>query len=105
METFGERLNLLRRKKGWSLEYLASFFGVSKSATSSWEIGKSKPNADDLVKLSELLDTTPNYLLLGKVEENKYSELLLKYNAAHEELAQYHRNEIAQLKNVAMADE
>jgi transcriptional regulator with XRE-family HTH domain len=107
METFGERLHQLRKKKGLSLEALAKHFGLGKNATSSWETGKSKPNADDLVILAELLETTTDYLLRGveKIEENEkkfqklYMEALEKNNKLQEQLIDYVTNKNTLLKN------
>lgn len=102
METFGERLRHLRKKKGMSGEALASHFGLGKNATSAWETGKSKPTSDDLVKLSELLNTTPNYLLLGTSDDNQYViEILKKLNVANEMIIQYERERNSQLKERA----
>lgn len=95
MENFGDRLRDLRKKKGMSLEDLANIFEIGKSATSSWELGKSKPNSDDLVKLASILETSPNYLLLG--HDEKYYEMLERENELLKEtLSVYRRAEKAE---------
>ncbi len=56
------------------------------NAVSNWEKNISKPSADDLVRLCELLGTSPNYLLLGQetVSLEEYETLQSRYNKEHE---------------------
>ena len=97
MEDFGTRLNYLRKQKGLSLEKMGILFNITKNATSSWETGKSKPNADDLVKLAELLGTTPNYLLLGS-EDKREMDNLREANALKDQIIEAQRATIEALK-------
>lgn len=70
MKTFGIRLREKRNEKGLNQTQLANLLGIEKHNTvSNWEKDLAKPSADDLVILSEVLETTPNYLLLGKEEK------------------------------------
>jgi len=72
---FGDRLQLLLREKKIGQEKLAELLNVAgKSTISAWINDRSKPHADVLVKLAEILETTPNFLLLG-VKDNKDSEI------------------------------
>lgn len=93
MKNFGDRLRELRKEKKMSLEKLASYFGLGKNATSSWETGKSKPSSDDLVILAELLETTPNYLLLGV--SDRYNQVVVEKSVWEAKEA-----EIAYLKTI-----
>ena len=51
----GERLLLLRRRLGLSQAELAEHCGVSQSAVSAWELGKSEPQFLDIDPLCEAL--------------------------------------------------
>jgi transcriptional regulator with XRE-family HTH domain len=86
-----------------SLEALASHFGVGKSATSSWETGKSKPSSDDLVKLCDILSTDPNYLLIGKTSDN--SQVLVSkevWDSREQELVALRRANLAETENARL---
>lgn len=48
-----ERLKELRRKKGYSLEYVAEKINVSRQTVSKWEAGETVP---DVLKCKELAD-------------------------------------------------
>lgn len=63
MMTFGEKLLLLRKKKGLSQEQLASELSVSRQAISKWEVDDSFPELKNIIQISELFDTSLDYLL------------------------------------------
>lgn len=50
---FGKRLQQLRQEKGLTQEQLAKEFYTSRQNISSWENGKTYPNMQDLVHLSD----------------------------------------------------
>ena len=61
----GEKIRLLRKKKGYSLDKLAELTESSKSYI--WELenkNPSRPSADKLGKIANQLDTTIEYLLI-----------------------------------------
>ena len=60
----GEKIRLLRKKKGYSLDKLAELTESSKSYI--WELENKnppRPSADKLTKIASKLDTTIEYLL------------------------------------------
>ena len=61
-----ERLQELRRARGFSQEELADRLGVSRQAVSKWENGQGKPELDNVVRLAEIYGVTTDYLLAGK---------------------------------------
>ena len=66
MEHFGNRLKQKRKAKGLTQGQLAKLLGMEKhNAVSNWENSISKPSADDLEKLSEILETSTDWLLKG----------------------------------------
>lgn len=105
MKTFGIRLREKRNEKGLNQTQLANLLGIEKHNTvSNWEKDLAKPSADDLVILSEVLETTPNYLLLGKEEKN-YDALEKENSLLNEMLSVYRKvekieKELEQTKNI-----
>ena len=67
-ETFGERFQRLRKERGLTQDAISEMVNVSGQAVSKWENDINMPDISILLRLSEILDTTTDYLL-GK-EEN-----------------------------------
>ena len=65
-EELGQRLQQLRKAKGFSQEELADRVGVSRQAVSKWEGGQTAPDLERLLALSKQLDGTTDYLLTGQ---------------------------------------
>lgn len=63
MEEFKERIKQLRLKKHLTPSQLAAQLGKSEGAIRSWEMGRSKPDADTLLVLSSLFSCSVDYLL------------------------------------------
>ena len=62
MKGLGERIQAARHAAGLSQERLAPLCGVSGSAVvSNWEIERSEPSYDTLVKLAEVLQVPVSY--------------------------------------------
>jgi len=53
-----DRLQTLRRTRGWSQETLAERLGVSRQAVSQWEGGLAVPELDNLVGLADAFQVT-----------------------------------------------
>lgn len=64
-ETFGQRLQALRKSKGLSQDGLAEIVGVSRQAVSKWELNENQPDVDKVILLAQALGVTTDYLLLG----------------------------------------
>ena len=68
----GEKIQLLRKKRGWSQEELANVLNVSRQSVQKWETDSSTPEVDKLVQISDIFGVTLDYLLKNNdVEENK----------------------------------
>ncbi len=59
----GERIKQERIKKGLSQEELGKLLGVSKVSICGYETGNRIPNMDTFVKLIDVLNIEPNYIL------------------------------------------
>ena len=55
-----------RKKMGLSQSELAQQLNVTRQTVASWENGKTYPDLDMVVRLSEALETDPNHLLYPK---------------------------------------
>lgn len=65
METIGVRLAELRVNHNMTQEELADCLDVSRQAVSKWELDKTLPDVNKLMKISELYQVSIDYLLKG----------------------------------------
>ena len=70
-----ENIRTLRKSKGLSQEELAIKLNVVRQTVSKWEQWLSVPDAEILIKLAEVLDTTVSTLLGEKISESKVDDL------------------------------
>ncbi len=61
--TTGEKLALLRKKKGITQEALSDILNVSRQSVSRWEMDIAFPETDKLIRLSKLYECSIDYLL------------------------------------------
>lgn len=72
--TTGEKISLLRKKKGLTQEELSEILKVSRQSVSRWEMDTTFPETDKLITLSKLLECSIDFLLndnIQEVEENQ----------------------------------
>ena len=69
--TTGEKLALLREKKGITQEQLSELLSVSRQSVSKWETDISFPETDKLIKLSKLFECSIDFLLSEDRQENE----------------------------------
>lgn len=63
MEQIGKRITELRSKKGYSQKKLAKLTGITEASLSRYENDLREPKIGTLVKLSNTLDCTVDYLI------------------------------------------
>ncbi len=68
---FATHLQTLRKRAGLSQESLADQLHISRQAVSKWEMGQSAPDIETCLALCQVLNITPNQLLLGEEEEQR----------------------------------
>ena len=66
MEAFANRLEMLRKEKGWSVNELAQKVHVSPSAIRFYETGRSAPGFWTLMEIVKVLDVSLDFLCLGE---------------------------------------
>lgn len=82
---FSEKLQLLRKSKGFTQEELAEKLNVSRQAVAKWEAGQAYPDIMNLIQISDMMNVTVDYLVkdrecavaLQKRDNNDVEELIL----------------------------
>lgn len=69
--TTGEKLALLRKKKGITQEELSEMLNVSRQSVSRWELDAAFPETDKLIKLSKLFECSIDFLLNEDIDKVK----------------------------------
>ncbi|WP_086349523.1 helix-turn-helix domain-containing protein [Candidatus Enterococcus clewellii] len=69
MIEIGTKIKELRISKKLSQKELAEFLNVTPQAVSKWELNKSYPDIDTLVKLSRLFDVS-TAVILGEAKQS-----------------------------------
>lgn len=67
MTLIGNRIANLRKNKKMTQQSLADIMYVTNKTISSWESNRTSPSLDEIVRLSDILDTTSTYLLYGDI--------------------------------------
>lgn len=64
--SLGARITELRKTAGFSQYQLSQAMEVSRQAVSKWETDQTSPDAANLIRLAEILDTDIEYLTTGR---------------------------------------
>jgi len=84
-----EKILILRKQHNLSQEQLAERVGVSRQSISKWELGEATPDLNNIVRLSEVLNVSTDYLLRGaSPEESKASQQTTEIRASIEVAAE-----------------
>lgn len=80
-----EKIKTLRKQRGFTQEELAIRLHVVRQTISKWEKGLSVPDAEMLIKISELFEISTCELLGGnyqsnEIEQNEISQQLARIN-------------------------
>ncbi len=74
--TLGERIQELRKKKGYSQEKLAEYLNMSRQAITKWENNVCVPNLDCLTKMAVLFGVSLDYLITGDMPQEKAESIV-----------------------------
>lgn len=78
----GDRISKIRNEINITQEDLAKQLFVSNKTISSWELGRTEPNLEMIIKLSECLECSINYLIYGNKQKDKTkSEIKIKLSS------------------------
>ena len=99
-----DNLKTLRKNKGLSQEELSIKLNVVRQTISKWETGLSVPDAEMLVKISELFETPVSEILGESIEKKEINDLKViseKLEVINEQLSNYQK-EKRKKKNQAL---
>lgn len=65
----GERIMILRERKGYTQKQLAQRLGISRNAVNLWEMSMSSPSMESLIELSKIFHVSTDYLLGLETDE------------------------------------
>ena len=78
MISLGNNIKYARKKLGLTQEELATQIGVTPQAVSKWETDQSNPDAANLIRLAEILDTDIEYLTTGRRTYGRRPPVVIK---------------------------
>ena len=78
INTVGTRIRECRKEMGYSQETLAAMLYMKKTTICKYEKDQHDIPSSVLLELAKALHTTPNYLLLGDVEEDDWMDDMIQ---------------------------
>ena len=85
---FKENLQILRKQKGMSQETLAQQLNVVRQTISKWEKGLSVPDADMILRIADVFNTSVSELLEVRIaQEQNIDEIAAQLALLNEQLA------------------
>lgn len=63
MNTLGQKIRQLRKERGLTQTQLAEILSTSQDTVSLWEVGKSLPDANNIIALCRYFEVSADYLL------------------------------------------
>lgn len=91
---FPEKLKSLRESNDYNQDELAKIIGKTRGAFSNYERGLAMPTLKDLVLICEILNVTPNDLLLPDSEISEVKENGILYRRVNSNVQRYPQSDI-----------
>ncbi|MCL1858385.1 MAG: helix-turn-helix domain-containing protein [Oscillospiraceae bacterium] len=66
MNNIGKTIKKIREEKNITQEQLAEKLNVTRQAVSNWENGKTQPDIDTIIKISEILEVSVEEIIYGQ---------------------------------------
>lgn len=85
LKDIGQRIVVRRKELGYTQEQIAEMMDVSVQMVSNLERGNKAIRIDNLIKLSEILRVSTDYILTGKHSDAEHYELFEKMKLLSEE--------------------
>ena len=96
----GQRIQIRRKQRGYTQEQLADLMNVSIQMVSNLERGNKAIRIDNLIKLSEILEVSTDYILTGKETADDIGAL----NTRIEQLSERDRKMINLLADFCLSE-
>ena len=96
----GQRIQIRRKQQGYTQEQLADLMNVSIQMVSNLERGNKAIRIDNLIKLSEILEISTDYILTGRETADDIGAL----NARIEQLSERDRKMINLLADFCLSE-
>ena len=97
----GQRIQVRRKQRGYTQEQLADLMNVSIQMVSNLERGNKAIRIDNLIKLSEILEVSTDYILTGKETAEDFGAL----NIRIEQLSERDRKMINLLADFCLSED
>lgn len=81
--TTGEKISVLRKKKGLTQEQLSEILKVSRQSVSRWEMDVAFPETEKLIKLSRLLECSIDFLLNEEIQDDESVKLTVSVSSCY----------------------
>ena len=78
IKTVGARIRECRKEMGYSQETLVAMLYMKKTTICKYEKDEHDIPSSVMVELAKALHTTPNYLLLGDIEEDDWMDDMIQ---------------------------
>ena len=75
MHSIAKNIRMIRKERGWTQQQMADFLFVTRQTVSNWENARALPDLETIEQISEKLNIDSQYLLYGKLTEEKYRKL------------------------------
>ncbi len=68
MKRFGEKLRVLRKRRGLTQKQVGNMLGVNRTHVTRMEKGQKTPNAAMIIKIARLFKVTADQLMMDELE-------------------------------------
>jgi transcriptional regulator with XRE-family HTH domain len=96
VETIGQRLAQLRKKRGLTMIELATETGINQSQISLYENDQNLPSAQVVIKFAEAFETTTDFILLGSSPYDSEDERFITHYKSLPEEKKYHLRKLVE---------
>ena len=98
-ELMGKKIQMARKEKGYTQEYLSELVGISNRTLNLMEKGKSGMKIETLIKFCNALDVSPNYILSYKLSDNDKEFSLNRFTPSQQKIIKEFLNTFEKLSD------
>lgn len=116
MSIFSDRLTELRKKRKLTQQQVADKLGINRVTYTNWEKGNREPSIDKIIRITQILDTTVDYLVglsdiptrgitTEELDKLPREEVLERIHMDYDDLTLYFLEKLAEQKDNISIDE